>query len=255
MPGPPPGNQQPPAIEDFVLAPQRVVYGLLSDDEIIGDSIRVALTIGVTVRSADAPIEVVHWIIQAPAQDADSIAGGTLPAISGSRYESSVTVTLSAVTVQTYSVLVYAVDTAQRLSGQARGALEYVRVFEPGQPPIVEELIIPDTLQRPAAGSPAKRLAFIARASDADGLPDIELVEFWNESSPGRRLAMCDDGNRRPCGTSLESGDVQAGDSLFTRTVFVTSENALGTNAFVFQAVDRAGLRSSEVRHAVVIVE
>ena len=254
-PGPPPGNQRPPALEDFTLSPQRVVYGLLSEDDIIGDSIRVVFTIGVNVRSADAPIDAVYWVFQAPAEGVDSLASGTLPPVGGSRYEGSVTLMLSSVAVQTYSVLAFAVDTEQRLSGEARAAVEYVRIFEPGQPPLLEELIIPDTLQRPAAGSPATSLAFIARVSDPDGLPDIERVEFWNENSPRQRLAMCDDGSHRPCGSSPESGDAQAGDSLFTRTVFVTSDNAIGTNSFVFQATDRAGLRSVEARHSIVIVE
>ena len=254
-PGPPPSAQRPPTLADFSLAPQRVVYNLLQDDAIIGDSIRFMLNLGVTVQNSGVPIEAVYWTVQAPAQGIDSVASGTLPAVSGTRYENSVMLTLSATAVQTYSVLVYAVDTAQRLSGVARGALEYVRVYEPGQPPVLEKLIVPDTLQRPTAGQPAKSLPFIARASDPDGLLDIENVEFWNADAPGRRLVMCDDGSRRPCGTSLESGDMQAGDSLFTRTVFVTSDNALGTNTFLFQVVDRAGLRSAETRHVLVIVE
>ena len=178
-----------------------------------------------------------------------------LAAAGNNQFSDTITITLSALDVTTYTVIVYAIDAAQQVSGEARGTLEYVRVFEPGAPPLIEELIIPDTTQRPPRGSPARSLSLIARVSDPDGLKDIERVDFWNVTTPLTRFMMCDDGNLRPCGSSQESGDITAGDALYTRRVFVSSTNDLGTNTFVFQAIDRAGLRSAELQHDIVIIE
>ena len=252
-PGPVPAEQRPPTLDGFAYAPQRVVYALLDDSAIVGDSIRVTVDMAVTAQGADAPIDRVEYTVFS--SDLEILATGTLDLSSGSRYTGAAALTLSALDVQTYTLLVYAVDTTERLSGEARGTITYVRVFEAGTAPVLEALDIPDTLERPAAGEPARSLSFIAQVSDADGLTDVELVEFWNASSPGSRFVMCDDGNRRPCGSSDESGDQTAGDGWFTRRVFITSDNALGANTFEFQAVDRAGLRSNVLQHTVVIVE
>ena len=241
-------------MDEFNFFPQRVIYALLPGDQVDGDSIRIPVTIGVTARSQGTPIAEVRYVIQSPSPLADPIQYGVLQSAGNGRFEDQITVALSALEVQTYTVLVYAIDQAARVSGDARGSLHYFRSFEPGSPPVIEGLAVPDTLRRPPAGQPAISLLLIAKVSDPDGPSDIALVEFWNASSPAVRLLMCDDGNTGLCGSSPESGDETAGDSLFTRRVFITSENAAGTNTLSFQASDRAGLQSAVISHDIVIL-
>lgn len=254
-PGPEPLNVRPPVLEDFSFSPRQVAYALLSEDQIAGDSVRVPFSVQVSVLTHDAPVHEVRYVVQPQEPQATPLSQGLLSTTGSSIYSASGTITLSALDVTTYSVMVYAVDQAQQVSGEARGSLEFIRVFEPGSPPAIEELIIPDSLQRPAAGTDARSLSFVARVSDSDGLKDVVRVHFWNSTSPGTRYAMCDDGSLRACGSSEDSGDVTAQDGLFTRRVFIGSENVLGANTLVFEAIDRAGLRSTQLSHTIVIFE
>lgn len=255
VPGPSSIDQRPPQIEAFSLAPQRIVYALLDEEAIDGDSVTVELNLVVTIQASDIQVAQVTYAILSPDTTAAPIHAGVLPRSAPNIYSGTVNATISALEVTSYPVLVYVTDTDNRLGGEARSSVAYVRSFEPGSPPVIENLPIPATIQRPDAGQPARSLSFVAEVSDVDGLNDVELVEFWNETSPGRRILLCDDGGRRTCGSSAESGDVTAGDGLFTRRVFIASDNGLGTNTFVFEAIDRAGLRSQHVRHTVEVIE
>lgn len=255
VPGPSPVDQRPPQIETFSLAPQRIVYALLDEEAIDGDSVTVALNLTVTVQTSDTPVAQVAYAIISPDTTVALIQAGILPRSATNIYSGTVNVTLSALEVQSYPVLVYVTDTDNRLGGEARSAVTYVRSFEPGSPPVIENLPIPATIQRPGAGEPARSLLLVAEVSDVDGLNDIEQVEFWNETLPEIRFLLCDDGGRRTCGSSAESGDVTAGDGLFTRRVYITSDRTLGANTFVFEATDRAGLRSQQVRHTMEVIE
>lgn len=254
-PGPAPLHVHPPVLENFSFTPRRVVYALLDEDRIVGDSVRIPLNIQVSVETRETPIDRVHFVVQTQESIAEPLAAGILSSLGGSSYTGSLELTLSALNVTTYTVMVFAVDQAGQVSGEARGTLEFVRIFEPGSPPVLEELIIPDSLQRPASGSPARSLSFVARVSDPDGLQDVVQVDFWNVTAAGTRIVMCDDASLGACGSSEESGDVSAQDGLFTRRVFVSSENALGTNTLVFEAIDRAGLKSAQLSHTIVIYE
>ncbi len=236
------------------MAPQRLIFALLPADQVVGDSIRVPISLGVTAKSQGSPISEVWYVVQSPSSLEAPIATGQLTAGGSGRYEDSVVLTLSALNVKTYTVLVYAVDEAQRISGDMRASLPYYRSFEPGMPPVIDSLAIPDTLVRPAAGEPAVSLELIAAVSDPDGQSDIGQVDFWNAAAPGTRFLMCDDGGAAPCGSSADSGDKVAGDGQYTRRVFITSNNSAGTTTLVFEATDRAGLTSQVVSHEVVIL-
>lgn len=235
--------------------PQRVVYALLDAAAIDGDSVHITVHLTASVQVLDSPVAQVHYAILPPDTSGQPIHSGELSPAGNGIYTDRTEVTLSALEVQDYPVLVYAVDTENRLGGEARTSLQYVRKFEPGSPPVIENLIIPKTFQRPASGEPARILFFIAEVSDPDGHSDIEQVEFWNRSLPATRYLLCDDGNRSPCGSSTQSGDEESGDGFFTRQVFITSSNEPGQNVFIFEAIDRAGLRSQQARHTIEILE
>ncbi len=252
-PGPAPLDQRPPELDEFSFFPQRVIYALLPAEQVTEDSIRVPVTIGVTARGQSAEVSEVRFVVQPHSILAPPVQSGILTPAGDSRYERQVTLALSALHVQTYTVLVYAVDTDGRVSGDVRGPLHYFRSFEPGSPPAIDSLAVPDTLQRPEPGQPAASLLLIAAVSDPDGLSDVALVEFWNADAPASRLLMCDDGGAALCGSSQDSGDDTAGDGLFTRRVFISSDNLPGSNSLEFQATDRAGLQSAvHVRDVVI---
>jgi hypothetical protein len=252
-PGPETLGVRPPVLQNFTFSPQRVVFALLPPAQIVGDSVRVPLELSVTALGPERPIEEVAYIVQSPFSLTDPLASGLMQAAGGNRYAASLTLTISALDVRSYTVLVYAVDQARRVSGEVRGQFDYVRVFEPGDPPVIDAVVVPDTVQRPAAGQPAVSLPLIAVVSDPDGPGDVERVVFWNMNTPNSTILLCDDGGLRPCSNSDDSGDEAAGDGRFTRTVFLTSDNAPGVNTFVFQATDRAGLTSAPAEKTVVV--
>jgi len=240
-------------LQDFTFSPQRVVFGVLPPEQIVGDSVRVPLALSVVAFGTQSPIEEVSYVVQSPFSSFEPIATGTMQPQGNNRYAATTTITFSALEVASYPIVVYAVDQARRVSGEVRGQINYIRIFEPGEPPVIDEVVAPDTLQRPAVGQPAVMLPLIAVVSDPDGLSDVEKVEFWNVDTPNNRFDLCDDGGGQPCGVAADSGDETAGDGRYTLTVFIASTNTLGANTFAFQAIDRAGLRSEIVEKQIVV--
>ncbi len=252
-PGPEQLGLRPPLLQDFTFSPQRVVFGVLPPEQIVGDSVRVPLELSVVALGSQSPIEEVSYVVQSPFSSFEPIATGTMQPQGSNRYSAVTTITISALEVASYPIVVYAVDQTQRVSGEVRGQINYIRVFEPGEPPVIDEIVAPDTLQRPAVGQPAVTLPLIAVVSDPDGLTDVEKVEFWNVDTPNNRFDLCDDGGGQPCGVAADSGDETASDGRYTLTVFIASTNTLGTNTFAFQAIDRAGLRSEIVEKQITV--
>ncbi len=248
-------TEQLPQITEFTITPQRVDYGFVDQSSIEGDSVNISIDLMVKVHAPGSAVDLVSYAFLSPDTTGPPIRAGSFSSKGNNFYTARANLTLSALEVENYPVLVYAIDENNQLGGEARTSLEYVRTFEPSFPPFIENLIIPDRVQRPAPGQPAQSLLFIAKVSDPDGLENVKTVEFWNESNPANRNALCDDGGNRPCGSSADSGDAEAGDGLYTRTVFILSSNSLGSNTFIFEAIDRAGLRSEQVRYIVEIYE
>lgn len=256
VPGPlPKASEQIPVIEKFSISPQRVDYSLLDESAIDGDNVHIELDFEVIVQTRGTTISQVTYAVLPPDAFGEPILAGNLASTGNNVYGGNVNVTLSALEVDDYPVIVYAIDSHNRLSGEARTHLEYIRSFEAKSPPVIESLTIPARIQRPAPGEPGRALIFIAEVSDPNGLSDVKLVEFWNDTAPADRFLLCDDGNERPCGRSNQSGDEKAGDGLFTRTAFILSSNGLGVNTFTFEATDRAGLRSEKVSHTVEVYQ
>ncbi len=247
--------ERPPKIEEFSISPQRVVYDLLDESFIEGDNVNIPLSLTATVQAPESQVASVSYAILSPDSTGEPLYSGDLSITENNRYTAQVNVTLNALVVQAYPVIVYIVDESNRLGGEARTALEYQRSFDPGSPPVIENLRIPARIQRPSAGEPPQTPLFIAEVSDPDGLSNIALVEFWNVNAPGVRILLCDDGSKHPCGNSTESGDETAGDGLFSRRVFILNSNSLGVNTFRFEAIDLAGLRSEQVSYTVEIFE
>ncbi|HMB90636.1 MAG TPA: hypothetical protein VKP65_07305 [Rhodothermales bacterium] len=252
-PGPESLALRPPVLSDFAFSPQRVVFDELPPSQINGDEVEVPVEISVIATGPDRPVDRVEYVIQTPFSSTSALLTGIMTSAGGNRYTASATISISADEIANYTVVVYAVDTDSRLSGEARGQIRYTRTFEQGDPPVIDAIEAPDTVTRPAAGEPATTLSIVAVVSDPDGLNNIQRVEFWNVNTPNNKIPLCDDGGDQPCGVSTDSGDEMANDGRYTRVIFITSTNTPGVNTFAFQATDRSGLTSEIVQKQITV--
>lgn len=113
--------------------------------------------------------------------------------------------------------------------------------------PSLSNLVAPDTVVRPAAGSVT--FLFTVMASDPDGLCDVADVSFYVifPPPPSGAIPLFDDGDP-------EKGDQTAGDGIFSRIVSINSQNTLGEKRIVFLAKDRAGALSDSLFHSFYVV-
>ncbi|SHK58977.1 hypothetical protein [Rhodothermus profundi] len=248
LPGAPSLEGRPPVVSELSFTPDSVDFNTLPPAQIQGDTAFIPLSIAVRAHDPDGQVVQVAFVVQAPLSTPEPVATGTLEAIGGDRYAGQTILRLHRAQVGPYTVLVYAVDNEQRLSNQVRGTLWF---WATGGPPVIEAVQVPDTLRRPAPGEPPVVFQVVARVSDPDGLENILRVELRvNEGAP---ILLCDDGSKGICGGIPNSGDAVAGDSLFTMTLSLAHDNVPGTYTFAFQAIDRTGLTSEEVRRHVVV--
>jgi hypothetical protein len=112
-------------------------------------------------------------------------------------------------------------------------------------PPVLSNLVVPDSVLVPAGGS----ANFVAKvtAYDPDGQSDIAQVFFVNldSSDPTHRYTLLDDGSAPPS----NSGDDVAGDGIYTITVTAPSSAKGKIYRFVFQATDAFGDTSASILH------
>ena len=115
-------------------------------------------------------------------------------------------------------------------------------VFRGNHPPIISDLVGPDTVQ---LGNQSQVILLRVIARDADGLTDVARVVFNSykpdsSASGGNPFLMFDDG-------LTSHGDVKAGDGVFSLLVSLPSNTQLGTYRFEFQAFDRSNEPSNIV--------
>ncbi|MDH4070279.1 MAG: hypothetical protein OEV30_07630 [Ignavibacteria bacterium] len=112
-------------------------------------------------------------------------------------------------------------------------------------------LIAPDSVSRPATGS---SLVFMSiAAADSDGLADVRNVFFINLASQSQtpQFLLDDGGVPQPGGVT--SGDLLAGDGVFSIVIQVPSTIPLGVYPFSFQAEDTFGDSSAAFIHNLTI--
>lgn len=237
-PGTTSAELDPPIVSDFSFDPQEVGTGL-GEEEVVS----FPLSMRAAVDPRGNVLDEVAFLVRAPEAGAEPVLEGQLEQADGAYYETTVDVSIPRGEIGLYTVIVYAVGAEGTLSNEVRGNL---RIIGEGQPPVIEEVAAPDTLQRPASGADPVLLPLVVTVSDPDGLTNLNRVQFWNAASPATRFDMFDDG---------ENGDETAGDGRYTRIVEISSTNQPGTTRLLFQATDRAGLTSEVAEHEVVVVE
>ncbi|MEZ4702431.1 MAG: hypothetical protein R2834_19010 [Rhodothermales bacterium] len=240
-PGPSDIQAIPPSLDAFSYSPQRLNVLEASPDQLVDDNVRVRFSVSVEAIDPDGQVAEVVMVLRSPTVDAEPVLAQNMNGSGNGTYELIRDIDLPKGDIGNYTVLVYAVDEDGLLSNQVRGTF----VLEnKGEPPVVESVEAPDTVQRPAAGEQTL-VKIVATVSDPDGLGNISRVLLWNTAAPGDRFDLFDDGQG--------GGDETAGDGRYTITVQVASDNTPGPRVFAFQAIDRAGLESNIIEKTITI--
>jgi hypothetical protein len=247
-PGPSDPDAHPPVVSDLSYAPQAVLVDQLPPSQIVNGAAQVSLSLQVSVRDEDGDLAAVQFVVQPPGLDSTPVAAGDLQAQGGSVYTATVPLSLPIAAVGNYTVVVYATDATGQLGNEVLGTLSLVAS---GGPPVIEQVEMPDRVQRPAPGQPPVLIPIIATVSDPDGLANIARVAFTPQG--GTAIQLCDDGPEVACGGVSDSGDAVAGDGRFTITVQLENTNAPGVRTFDFQATDRTGLTSNVVMRTITV--
>ncbi len=127
-------------------------------------------------------------------------------------------------------------------------AVSKLRVFYGSEPPVITEVLAPDTI---TVQLTTFNEVIAVRVTDPSGLGDIKQV-FFNSFLPdgrpssGNPFIMRDDGQ-------FASGDATAGDGTYSLKISVPPTATKGTHRFEFRALDYSNLSSNVVIHTIVI--
>lgn len=153
-----------------------------------------------------------------------------------------------------YNVKFYVQNPDESLQQVALTSFKYNNGQSNLPPEIANTVIEPDTV---VVTSPT--VIFISvEASDPNGANDVDDVYFIVYKPDGTtnnaRTFLYDDGSCCPLPPNNEpSGDVTAGDGIYSRIIQVDESNDKGLYRFEFQAVDRGGKFSNKIDHFVLI--
>ena len=115
-------------------------------------------------------------------------------------------------------------------------------------PPDIWNAQTPDSLQVPTTGT--KKIVITVQVSDGQGLADVDSVFFNSylpngQPSQGNPFLMYDNGLPYEVNDPQAAGDEQAGDGIYTLTIFLAAGTPPGDYRFAFWAVDRVGHRTA----------
>lgn len=151
--------------------------------------------------------------------------------------------------VGNYSFRVQAMDRQAQLSNPL---VEVVEVMNAENlPPQINRVTAPDTLVLHPTNVIITTL--LVEVTDPQGLGDIQSVFFNSFLPPDNRPSsqnpfyMNDDGNKNV------SGDVIAGDGIYSLTINLPPNTPPGDYTWVFEAVDLSGASSEQIPHVVTV--
>ncbi len=239
-PGPVSPIGRPPVLSNLEFQPQELNLLAVDPAEVEEGRIQVDLQVRVQATDSDDAIQRVVIALRPPVLEGDALLFGTVPAEPGNTFAGTYTVEFDTGLIGTYTIELYAVDEQELLSNKVLGTFE---LLSEGNPPVIESIDAPDTIQRPETGTSLIQL--VAVVSDPDGLSNIANVVFWNVTNPQARIGLFDDGE--------QGGDEVADDGRYTVTIQIDNTAAPGVNRFAFQATDRSGLRSEIVTKEITV--
>ena len=228
-----------PVLSNLVYSPQILNLADAAPGQVVDDMVQVNFSVTVTANDPDGEVTDVWFILRSPTIGAQPIRQLPMTA-SGGQFSIEEQVVLPKGETGNYTVLVFGGDNDGLRSNQLQGRFA---LLDTSEPPVIEEVIAPETVERPDTGETTFEI--VAVVSDPDGLGNITSVVFWNVNTPASTITMFDDG--------ANGGDAVAGDGRYTITVSINANNALGTNTLAFQATDRAGLTSNIIEKQITI--
>jgi hypothetical protein len=213
-------------------------------DKSPNDQITVPFHVQVSVQGSDA-VQSLQCNIMLDGRS-QLIATQSLEARGSDIWAATLQLTLRRGDVGDYRVEVTGTDKEGRGSNVAVAKL---RIFYGSQPPVIHEVLAPDTI---VVRSETFTEVIAVRVSDPSGLADIKQV-FFNSFLPDGRAAsgnpfiMRDDGQPG-------SGDEAASDGVYSIRISVPPTAMRGTHRFEFRAVDFSNLSSNVVIHRIVLL-
>jgi hypothetical protein len=135
-------------------------------------------------------------------------------------------------------------------------------IFVGNTPPQIVDIILPETITRPTSSGTYKRALLTVQVRDAQGLADIDSVYFYSRkpdstmANEGKRIPLVDNGLPfDPLHPDIYTGDLQAGDGIYSLSLLVYSDYQLGTYTFTFYVLDKAGNLSAPVVRTLEITD
>jgi len=245
-PGPEDLSASAPVISNMSVTPDLLALDLIAGGD---ETVDALITVSLDASDVDGDLKSVFFIVRSPFAGQATIAEEEVNASNSGRTESTLSITIPRASAGSYIVTAFASDDAGRMSNRIFGSIE---VTSGSVAPSIDQIDIPDVITRPAPGEPAINVAMVAHVSDPDGADNVAFVEVVVNGVVTLRL--CDDGGQGTCNSGFgSSGDMTQGDSLFTLTIQLDSNNAPGQNTFEFTAVDRSGLRSETLLRVISV--
>ncbi len=147
-----------------------------------------------------------------------------------------------------YHLMIHAFDSHNKASNSIYEILSWSKKNIGAAPQIVN-ITAPDTIQLPSVGD--KSFVLTTTVTDQDDNRDIKEVFFKPFKPDGLpsdldSLGMYDDGT---------SGDIVAGDFIYSLGIFISSTNDTGNYRFEFQAKDYSELLSDKVIQIITVIK
>lgn len=235
-----------PVVSGIQVTPDVLALDQLGGE---GETVTAQITVSADVTDADKDLTAAFVLIRSSSPGQAPLAQEEVPLGNDGRFTLRLDLTVPRASGGQFVVTVFAADAAGNISNTAYGS---IRVSGESAPPEIIAVDMPDQVTRPAVGQPPISIPILATVSDPDGLENVAFVEVIVNGAATLRL--CDDGGSGTCNNGFgSSGDVAAGDGVFTLTIQLDSSNAAGTNSFEFTAVDRTGLRSGAVFRMITV--
>jgi hypothetical protein len=125
--------------------------------------------------------------------------------------------------------------------------LDQAWILSSNQAPVLSDPSVPDTVSRGRTGL----YTLTIRVRDAQGAGDIRRV-YFNTTKPD---GSASGGNPFAMNDSGENGDAIEDDGVYSLTITISPQNALGTYRFEFFAEDLSGAVSEGVSRTITVVE
>ncbi|MBC8042432.1 MAG: hypothetical protein IAF08_03215 [Rhizobacter sp.] len=203
----------------------------------------VSLTLQAGLQSPENPATSVSAFLLSPTGETE-LATTSVAGSSASSLTIPFTFTLDQNNIGDYTIAVVAQDDFGQSGSNAR---KKIRFFRFNTPPVLQSVSAPDTVLIPAAGDFVFKIT--ASTTDAEGVNDITNVVATRQDNAST-FSLLDNGDAAGL-----SGDLVAGDGIFTATLQVPFSNTPATRVFDYQATDRSGAKSNLITKSIVFIK